>query len=164
MKIETLAQFTDQAARVQVRLVRFGKREDAYLDIRRHFRSKGRMFPTPKGVAIGADVYRTVREVLVEPTIPADRITTLMAEGVEETVELTPDWAITKVRVVDYKGTTYVDIRKFYETDDGSLRFSKKGVMLSLDDFKAVQKALIENDEAILEAMDLLDEVLADAA
>ena len=164
MTVETLKQLTEDGGRVQARLVRYGGRDAAFVDIRKFYVSKGRALPSKKGVAIGADVYRTVREVLVEPTDANDRIEALMASDLDGPVELTPAWATTKIRVLEYQGLNYVDIRKFYERVGGSFGFTKKGVMLSLEDFRAVQKGLVEGDEAILEAMGLAEEVLADAA
>jgi len=49
-----------------------------------------------------------------------------------------------RVQKSEYKGYEFVDVRKFYEDDEGELRPTKKGIALPLDVADEVADAIKE--------------------
>ncbi|KAK4241657.1 transcriptional Coactivator p15-domain-containing protein [Achaetomium macrosporum] len=63
-----------------------------------------------------------------------------------------PYWEIGSNRRVgssQFKGATLVNIREYYTTPDGELRPGKKGISLSLDQYKALLKVIPELNEEL---------------
>ncbi|XP_065155993.1 RNA polymerase II transcriptional coactivator-like [Atheta coriaria] len=52
------------------------------------------------------------------------------------------------VKMVEFKGRNFVNIREYYSAD-GDLRPSKRGIMLTLEQWDALKKCVPEVDEAI---------------
>ncbi|KAK3309151.1 transcriptional Coactivator p15-domain-containing protein [Chaetomium strumarium] len=72
-----------------------------------------------------------------------------------------PYWEIGSNRRVgssQFKGATLVNIREYYTTPDGELRPGKKGISLSLDQYKALLKVIPELNEELRSQGHAVDE------
>jgi hypothetical protein len=64
-----------------------------------------------------------------------------------------PSWVLDKnrfVKVHEFRGNVYVDIREFYESDR-ELRPSRKGISLSTKQWQKLKSVISEVDEALKE-------------
>ncbi|PSN31161.1 RNA polymerase II transcriptional coactivator [Blattella germanica] len=64
-----------------------------------------------------------------------------------------PSWVLERnrfVKVREFKGKVYVDIREFYESD-GELKPGKKGISLSMVQWQKLKSFVEEIDDAIKE-------------
>ncbi|XP_023705789.1 RNA polymerase II transcriptional coactivator [Cryptotermes secundus] len=64
-----------------------------------------------------------------------------------------PSWLLEKnrfVKVREYRGTVYIDIREYYDSD-GDLKPGKKGISLTTFQWQKLKKIISEVDDAIKE-------------
>ena len=64
-------------------------------------------------------------------------------------------WDLSKnkrVTVREFKGKTLVDIREFYENDAGETKPGKKGISLTLEQYRKLRELIDEIDEELGEA------------
>lgn len=54
-----------------------------------------------------------------------------------------------RVTIRKWKGNCYVDIREFYEDDGGALRPGKKGISLSVEQWKAIRGLVGDIDQEV---------------
>jgi len=54
-----------------------------------------------------------------------------------------------KVEVKPFRGKLYVNIREFYEDANGEIKPSKKGISLTVDQWKALQSVAADIDELV---------------
>ncbi|XP_065059609.1 activated RNA polymerase II transcriptional coactivator p15-like [Rhopilema esculentum] len=70
----------------------------------------------------------------------------------EESDEEVTVWELGKRRKVsinNFKGRLLVDIREYYETDDGTEKPGKKGISLSVDQWKKLKEIIPKVDKAL---------------
>ncbi|KAI4456123.1 rna polymerase ii transcriptional coactivator [Holotrichia oblita] len=81
-----------------------------------------------------------------KPNPPPPKSTSTRSEGGE------PSWELGKnrsVKLTEFKGKWYINIREYYMGDDGDLKPGKKGIMLTMEQWQKFRGVIDEIDEAI---------------
>lgn len=71
----------------------------------------------------------------------------------EKLIATLPKGAQEEVRVSlsEFKGKQYIDLRIYYENEDGEWKPTKKGVALNVEHFHKLMEALKEAEQTLLE-------------
>ncbi|KXZ56426.1 hypothetical protein GPECTOR_1g38 [Gonium pectorale] len=120
-------EFVDIGGSKRVSISRFGGRLS--VDLREYYEKNGAMLPGKKGIALSPDDWRTLAGAL------GDVSAALARKDSTYSMQLSGK---RKVSLSDFKGTTYVGVREYYDKGNGEMAPGQKGLNMNPQQWAAL--------------------------